>query len=284
MRATPAIVSITAVLIFVSFGLAADIGDRVTVTLKSGTSYTGTVSAETETEITIVSEADNLKITIPKKLIAEIRLLDKPVKKQETIAPPETKQQIYSASLYGAFFRLHDAESTWGIGWYVLRKLPKVSIGFGYASASRDESNYYHGVFASGTSDQRILLGMIGSARAGKSDVFGLVGLYSAQGWVEGFAEIDPDCSWMGCYRRWLELRLGYSMSGLALGVLTETKVHQSFTIISGGWFVLAPRSFAAGSISACHQVAGCKREEITNNTSPTEILSGGMIGISYRW
>lgn len=104
--ALAAIMVLLGVAFFVASGLS-DVGDRVTITLKSGATYTGTIVAESASEISILTEPDKIKVTIPKDFIMEIKLLEpKREEKVETQALETPKISYFMASLSISYFSL----------------------------------------------------------------------------------------------------------------------------------------------------------------------------------
>lgn len=274
------------VLLGVAFSAAtglADIGDRVTITTKSGATYTGTIVAESASEISVLTEPDKIKVTIPKDLISEIKILEpKHEEKTETQAPetPMSANQ-YMASLAISSFSLALKEGlNWGLTIYA-RVNPStfsgISLGAGYGYAQSKEASFYRGMQIKGELYQDLLFLAVGSGH--KQNFSVILGLYSASSESQGRQEFEPDCFSTICYNRWTEADISIEFQGPVFGVVSDT----NYTV-SGLWIVLNPKGRMHGSIHTCHEALGCSKSGIIDEDMKLGIIWGSIIGIGLRW
>jgi hypothetical protein len=274
-----------------------DIGDRVSITLKSGATYTGTIVAESASEISVLTEPDKIKVTIPKDLIAEIKILE-PKRKEEPkareITPRPTQSMI---SLMASGFNVaSDQGAVWGWAAYGRAGiLPGPLVGFGLSSAAKTEYEVYQGVQISGSINHYLMF-LTGGAMLKESwGLFGLLGLYGASIDLYGSAEIEPECSWYWngwnwewvCRRVWLEVSVYARLEGTALGFIAEHSIAQSIVSTVGWWVEVSPTLEGSGKVRTCKEGSGCSESyfSLANvGAKPAGILTGYMIGIGLRW
>lgn len=264
-----------------------DIGDRVTITLKSGATYTGTIVAESASEISVLTEPDKIKVTIPKNLIAEIKLL-KPKREEqtetETSAALEQVKQNRAGLLYAQFsYVISEQNQAYGPVVYGRTSPPTLSgpsigAGYGYSKISDNITLVFspsQDILVPGNFAQHLLF--LSVARNSSNHAV-LLGLYSAYGEFVGPCQLEPDCSWLGCYGRWLEVNLYTGLESLAIGWLEDGSAF-----VWGVWMVFPNRMNIHGTVLNCHEQLGCTAIAI-NMDNEMGIGFGVMLGLGFRW
>lgn len=288
LNRSSALVAVALLIVAISVATGfSDIGDRVTITLKSGATYTGTIVAESASEISILSEPDKIKVTIPKDFIIEIKLLEpKREDKTETQAPetPLNASQ-FMASLSISNFSLRIAKDrVWGLIGYARVSSPRFlgfSLGIGYGYAKTSEVTFYQGIHISGNLSQNLMFLAIG--RGSKQNTSVLLGTYSASSDLQGRMELEPDCLVYRCYKRWTEAQISGSIQGNVFGFVYDSDSSQ-FVVVSGLWVVFNSTMIARTFLRACHEILGCSLDTVITDDQKPGLIYGILFGLGLKW